>query len=530
MKFRFKVQNPSNNIDPNSFNCGTTFNNTPLANYGLYIELNGVVIMNVALGILNAGSQTVSPITVGAMTVDFHIENLVYARLDITGLTRDTSADLRIKIISTDHETFDNTFKIFGFDAGNNPNVSYPLGMANYTKPIDIKLIPKNWLLPSPSTKHVVCASAVVYRDFVSGKIHLMKNNSSIGTASYRLPGSVDILGTGEYVEIDNLNETIESLVMSITNGVDTIETTLVVPSAPITEPILGFSYTNPSCNDCLCLKQDTVITLSANVGAVESYLVDDLLIDTTYPTINYNIELINALTGVVVQNTNFSNSPSPSLDTVLTTYTPGVDIDETMDYLLRYTLRLTNISGAIFAQETFNLVSCSKIELVKLDCNVYQWTNKTGVVNVTLKQINSLGVYTTIESYTNVALNTVKTFTLAEGVYILNITQGEFINFNYKLLSMCTFINCLTKYTKEIACSDPCSDTIEDCGCSDYADKNCTDMANFNLLGFSYLSLINKTYLENPIFTTLDTESASTLQDLALIQDRIAKYCNGCV
>lgn len=528
MKFRFKVQNPDNNINPNSFLCGTTFTDTALASYGLYIEVNGTVITDTAIGILNSTSHTVTPVVVGGLTVDFHIENLVYVKLDITGLTRDQSANLRIKITSNDHSTYDNTFKIFGFDMGNNPSISYPSGMASYTKPINIKLIPKNWLLPTPSTKYVPCASAYVYRDFVSGKIYIMKNNSSIGTTTYKLSGTNITLGVGDYVEIDDFNNDISSIEMAVVNNEGSSFTTLTVPSAPITEPILGYSYTNAGCNGCLCFKANTVVTLTANVGAVESYLIDDLLVDPTFVTINYNIELINPLTGVVIDNINFGNSPNPSLTVLTNTYTPSVDIDETIDYQLRYTLRSINISGAIIAQETFNLEACSKSELTKVDCNIYEWVNKTGVVDIVLKQMNSLGVLTTIESYTAVPLNTKKIFTLNDGVYVLTVSQGETVNFSYKLVSMCTFINCLAKYTEEIACSDPCDDNKEDCGCADCSNKK-EDLEIFNLLAMAYLAALNKMYLENPIYYILDTESASTLQDLALIQDRLSKYCSGC-
>ena len=54
-------------------------------------------------------------------------------------------------------------------------------------------------------------------------------------------------------------------------------------------------------------------------------------------------------------------------------------------------------------------------------------------------------------------------------------------------------------------------------------------DMAAFTLMVLTYLQEVNAIYATNWVFTVLPEEEAQHLADLALLTDRLTKYCQGC-
>lgn len=526
MRLRFRVVKPPNNIDASTFSCGTASTPPALNTLSLLIAVNGTTVVNLGVGALNAG--TTASVPVGALTATFAVENVNYLRLGLNLANRDDSAEVRIRVVDESSDVYDTTFTIFGFDLGKNPNLTYPGVSGNYVTPFDIKLIPSTFTAPL-SSAHKQCAAAFMYRDFLNKKIHVIKSTSSTGIASYYLPGALYPFAVGNYVAIEDPLGKIEGINMVVNDGATSGSTLLAAPALPVTDPILGFSLSNG------CLGNSTIITLSNNVGALQDYLVNDGDVHTTYATLHYTIWLVDKVTGLTVATSNFAFSPNPALTEISTVYTPGVPLSYDRQYELFWEVRNVDEDGLLLASTSFILVPCSSTELEKIDCNTWLWTNKQGTATIVVKQMSALGVLTEIQREVDVLTGAVGTLVLSDGVFVIDIIRNGLVAYSYKLVSNCMFINCLTGFTKDVACDDPCVDSTvstgsEDCGCTDCGGSGSVkDRSAFTLLANTYLALVNKLTIGNYLFLTLDTESAALLQNLALIQDRMSKYCSGC-
>jgi len=461
MIYRFRVLSTSTNADPTAFACDSAFGVMSLADYGLYVELNGEVMFDIAIGILNSTSHTVAPIDVGDLTFDFHVENLVFIKFDITGLGLKDVATLRIKITADDYDTYDNTIEIYGFDMGNNPNITYPNGMATYTKPINLKMIPKNWELPSPNVYHKVCASALVYRDFDEKRIHIMQDNSSQGTIEYFKTGAPNSFAGGEYVSLADVNQDIEKLDMVIEGFNQSSEIELQIPDSPVTTPVLSYTV-GPNG----CMEPNGNIIFSANFENVETYLLDDEAVQLTYTTIYISFDLIDAVTGLSVDHYEYEGTVDDNLWSDAFGFVPSLPFDR--QYKFSLTIRNLDETGEILAQALWVLNPCAFEELTKTDCGTYTWQNKGDTANLYLKKVTAVGVFEDVQEWLSVEIGTTITVNLSDGVYVLEVERADVVVYTYPLISLCTFINCTTKYTKELACTDPCDNNKAGCGCND--------------------------------------------------------------
>lgn len=528
MNLRFRVLKPDNNINPTAFACSNLFDVVALNSFGIRIEVNGDLVFDYAIGTFNSGITFSG--SRGGVDVTFAVENIYYLKLNLDLNNRDDIADVRIKIMNNDCDTYDNVFTVNGFDLGKNPNVVLPLGMTNFTKPFDIRMMPNTWFNPSAISINKICPSAFIYRDFVNKKIHIIKNNSSIGVTEYHLPGGVIPLATGSYAEIENANDAITSIeIRSYVPGFKTIYTaTILIPSAPVTRPILSFSLANPGCSTCQCFAETSEISLTTDISGVSSYLIDDTkFLDN--PQLNNNFDLIDSVTGLVVNNQNASYSPNPAIPIITQPYTQPLGLDYNHQHRLVWTLRKTNSSGEILAILTIILGPCAEEEMLRTDCGEYSWTNSQETATLEVYNYSADGVETLVISYVGVAVGVTQLIPISDGVFIVKVRRNNIVEYSYKLIGICSYIKCLTDNTQSLVCDDPCLTVTSDCGCEDCGDCNCSDKDSFNLLLITYMSLLNKMYVQNPIFNELDTDSAKTLKDLALVQDRLTKYCEGC-
>jgi hypothetical protein len=290
----------------------------------------------------------------------------------------------------------------------------------------------------------------------------------------------------------------------------------------------LGILVTNIDCVSCTCINSTSSIYLRINIAAVEAYYAS---ISGTMTQLYNEIILRDVFTGLVVETIEYAYSPMPGSGWINQLYNPVPTLAFDGQYTIDFKVKLVNDAGAIFAENVFTLNSCSTLELNRVDCNIYTWENKGAIAELKLKKANSDGSFTVIETRSGIAVGAIETWTLNDGVFILEVYRASTLEYSYKLLGMCSVINCLTSFTKAIACSDPCSESSAngDCGCEDCNNNAIISKDNFYLLSITYLALVNKMYIGNVLFYELDTQSATTLQDLALIQDRLTKYCSGC-
>lgn len=531
MKLRFRVLKPANNIHPDDFQCGAVYNTIPLNSFALLIAVNGTTIFNLEGGLLNSGTNLTAP--AGALTATLSVENDYYIKFGLNLANRDDSANIRIRIIENESTTFDTTFPVFGWDLGKNPNIVLPDGMANFVKPFDIKLVPRVWELPEILNRDVVCASAFVYRDFNPKDIHIIQNASSIAIAEYSLVEGGPVIASGKYVKIENPKNGISKLFMKVTNpGTGVVSVIEVdVPSAPVTDPALGFTIVNAGCDTCQCLNETTTIGLTTNKGVIDAYLADDVKFLENL-VLNNNLELINMVTGETIHVQNYSYAPNPDISIINHSYIPPGGLDLIAQHKLIFTVRKTDEDGEVLASIEILLNPCSEEEILRIDCNKYTWKNSGVTATLKLYSIDQNGTETLVNTYSDIEVGVTQEIILNDGVYIMRVEKNGEVVYSYKLVGICALVNCIKANALKVACFDPCEE--KDCGCpgdcGDCADCSKSSLEMFNTLVVTYISLLNKLTIENPIFIELDTQSASTLKELALIQDRISKHCLGCL
>lgn len=517
MNIWFRVRHGDASVPPASFSCLSAPTTTDKATVGLLLEVNGATLANFAVGAMNNGSS--GTVTVGGVSATFNFQNTDYYHLNIN-LGSDTSATVKVKVTKTDYNTYDETFRVENLDIGLNPNNATHVGIL---LPFDVELIPRIFQGNTSAPVDVQCPKAFVWRSLLTNVIHLIKRTSSPGNTTYFKGGTTEYLASGPVADTANVLGMTE-VNMRLT-GTDGVGITAIVPlPTPFSiHPEVGFSVVNGSCNECTCIQTGSNVLVTISGDHLTPYVVESVLYYYRYNAADAIVELFDLTT-----NTLESDLP---MYTAQPQTTPFVNDSDTFPIPAIVVDRLFKLKVTIAGEEDqvyeITLIPCAYEELTRDGCGSFQWTNKGEVATLTVKKVASTGAMTTVATNVDVPIGDIVDLVLDDGVYLLVVTRASVEVYSYKVFSTCSLVNCIAKFTKELACSDPCD---APCDCDDCVGKDKVyDVSAFMLLTMTYMSLLNNIYKTSYVFINLGTAELITLSDLSLIIERMKRYCNGC-
>lgn len=537
MYFKFRILKYANNIAPEDFDPSVEPPVVDMNTIGLRIEIDDEELLVANAGSLTTG--TTADVTIGGIDCHFSIADDDYYVVQIEEPEVTEQHKVRIRITHESSRTYDESFYVYGYDLGLNPNDTIESGWESTVSAIDFKLVPNVFTVPSTVTANVVGTSTINYRSRDGANdLTFVKVSSGYGTIEYKAPSGT-VLAAGNTAVIPNpvgptgTPTTVVTVVT--TNGVVTEDDVTITP--PVTTvPDIGYAFTDSSCEECGCISPGGEVTFTIDGSGITPYLQDLDPKAHQLGNVLYALSLKDMTDGgaEVDSETNaVTLNPDTPIGVLTYVYELPPELSWDRYYQLVFKIYTPDVNGTLLVTKTVDIIPCSFLEFERTGCGQVTWTNKN-IDGQILKvyQLDSAGTETLVSSHTNNDSGDTVELELEDGVYLLKVYDAEeTLQYQYKYLAMCTITNCLVEYTKALACSDPCSPpTISGCGCDgEESTVQPYDLAAFGLMVFTYLNLLNSIYNTSYITTVVSESDLQNFKDLALLQERLLRYCEGC-
>lgn len=544
MNLKFRILKYANNIDPNTFDCDAAASPIALNTLSLLIEVDGDEVLNLGAGSITTGT-TASIVTGGGVNVDFSIEDTDYFVLNIDNAMGDTN-EVRLRFFDESSFVYDQTFTVYGYDIGKNPNDVFPAGFENELDELDFYLVPKFFLFPGIIYNNTVCTKIFNYREYGNeDTLHVLKTSSGYyDSLALRVPsnpiGNGNLLSTAPYVAIPGPKTPsgvdLTSLDVGTTGGgITTYENWPIKPPSKAT-PLVTYNFGNVSCASCECGENGMTVDFVMEGTILDQYLRNLIAQYHNLTTVFFVANLKDmADNGNIIDTDNTSVVANPDIPWVSFpwTYTPGVTIPFDSYYQLDLEIRLLAVDGELVYTESIDLLPCVYSEFARTGCGTIQFSSK-GANDRILRvySVDSDGTETLYSEDTGVDTNDAIILTLPDGVYFIKLyeSDGTTLQYVYKHVSICTIQNCLVSYAKLLACQDPCAEVQEsDCGCGSNGLTTPESLATFHLLVFNLFNLMNSVYQTSYIVETLTEADTVVFSEMATLIERLSNYCEGC-
>lgn len=332
MILRFKVEEPVNagapdyicnghmqDVDPTDISCKLTIGNVDILDTA---DLSSVPAMGAATWVLNNNGEAVQA------TVRF---TTPYVYVDITLLNVWDSVDIIFTVGKANYDSFNNTFRVYGYDLGND-------GLVTNNFDFTIKLIQTIY-----NTSGYPYSSCVFYPKPFSNKYHYYKNSSANYNKCYYLDKNDDIIINsinGEYCSTEDYDIIMHTCILRDVGGTptefccDTLRNVNYLQWFPIMTAVLA------DCGECdneTCVTtedgQDVTITLDFTnthyvyIDDVASPVYIDQVIG--YNLINESNQVLDTIREVVYLEYPYSN-----VTQTWTIYNP--DADDAQKFIVR--------------------------------------------------------------------------------------------------------------------------------------------------------------------------------------------------
>jgi hypothetical protein len=429
---------------------------------------------------------------------------------------------IRIVISKPGYATYDNTFKVFGYDLGNESG-----GTNN--PPIDIKLAPDDiaraafthWVQPFTNTEYVYATT------------------NAIGTYKYYNGDTDEFLFTGRnFIRCCKDTTPIYLVVQKFEVGCGCGgELELISECTSTTSEVTKYNLLPTfsfavDCGGSCCEEAECYTELSTPEVIPDITLadIDQLYVDTElgyhpdYFTVGY--ELID-YSGTVIDSLEFEVdfNTFPSMADIKFPFT----IPDKGDYLIKMTIFIDNV---YVCTKTEEIKGCHYYTINKTGCREFEFLNYSQEnLTVTIQQLNTDKVFEDVETIEIGQCDAYVYTFAADGVYNLIWTNESEEVVNLIVVVDCSLRDCLVKHIGRLACNEKSG-----CKCGGQCDTSCAgspvDLYNFNAimaLGYGFYSLLNKEYLENYYYDILSPNDIERFYSIKQFLDRVAEYCSDC-
>jgi len=522
MKLRLRVLSPTNTGNPDYTICGQGSSAITLAGTTVNIVIGGTTIFNNTLD--NMATVPGGTITTaeGFDVVGLFREDTNYITMEVQLANIWNCTSYQIVVDRVGYLSYANTFTIFGYDLGNNPNQAIT-GNPN----MDIQIIEEaNNLVDGNQTK--AYTSFVAYRKPFTDRIYITNTNS--GQPSFIYLSELDkILLSAPLGYICDKNEvkikqrhTLEQLIDCVPTIIDTCES--VVQTIGVVTNIMDYNASVscvPCVDDCTSILALNTATTYLDHSLLTTYQVNDLEV---YPFTSQELEYtLYDHTGIEVnyQQNTINIGAIPYVHDPATTEFSGWSTDEVGDFLLNIRL---SVEGVYYCDKKIKIKSCHFYEIDCIDCNTHRVHNRSfDDLILNISKLNDDKEFELVEEIALVNLSYVDVVSATDGIYKFETVRDN-KNLIYIVTVHCNLRNCTFDYLNKLICG--CS--TDKCKCN----KTCKDYYDFNALmlnAYTYLALLNDEYNFNFIYDTISTEKIDELYTLKSFIERFNEYCDSC-
>lgn len=475
------------------------------------------------------------PLAIGAtgLTLQSFAANVATGAviLEITGINTYDEKVLSVIAGRANHYSYENSFKLFGYDLGNEAGVS------TGNPDISILLIPKANIVDAYGLQMRTHSRFTTYQKPFTNKTFVYNLVGTTGEIAY-YNGS-DGIGGGQNAVICNTSSMTLTQIIIVRdkdcNVYDTCSSDVISNKSVWYPPVNKSAYSNLNCNqDCTSNADTNSIDINIDYAAVTVFNINgelNWLFSPNEPTetlyeqlvfelINYNGEVIETST---VDVTTFysdwiSNPATPT--------TFNFTMPEFGDVIAKVKYQIVKESDDTV------IIECIKLQTYN-SCNFWNVSNdeacgdyivnncstRTGTLVVSLMQEDSS--FSQVSTLEVEAMTNYNLTLQADGIYKFTLCyeiDEETVCESYIIPNFCSFIACYKAKLDTVICEIPC--------------ENCNVDIHYNFNAFlinaqTFLSLLNKELNYNYFYTgIIPTEKVAELYTMKLLQDRLAEYC----
>ncbi|MBS1960777.1 MAG: hypothetical protein JST04_01070 [Bdellovibrionales bacterium] len=530
-----------NNVANSGISGNATNALTTTLTTNLTIIINGTTIFNALYNTLTAPVTTTIGSLSTTLTAIAGSQGSGY-KLVVDGLEVWEQATMRVVLSQSGYYTYDNSFYLFGYDLGNNPNESVTDNVL-----FDIVML-MNWSAQATQVGNAYSKIAC-YRKPYSDRIYCYDMTSQ----------------PAEYYNWSNVNDNrvydTRNSILCDKNDVEIDITTILGrwvggsfiqdDTAPADQDVNTFNgvfipkYSitplSPICGDSNC----TFIDSDAGEEVIfDSNLVSLNIDDTvTFPYVttpivlnfkSYDVQgnlLDEQNISINTTGTNFAFDPS-----YIYSYDPGT---YTGDLLIVTTI---SVDGVFSCVNQYISKGCGFICITKIGCNKYTIKNISGSnsIDYTIGTVDD-DTFSNFTTKLTGSLNRLAQLDIDlgdDGLYVIQITDGTNSTIQF-LPSFCKLDSCLASFTKKIICSER-----PKCNCGGNCGTNCNKISSttyeFNSvmsLAYMYFSIMNTNYFFDKVLLSNEFDLAkinypNDLKELYTIKDILNQakaYCIDC-
>jgi len=525
MKLRFQILSPNNTGTPDYNICSQASSNVALTNTSLKVVIDGTTILdttNLATYTLPNGTITTTTNSIAVSSIQRVNTNFIEMTIAMTTIQE---IDAIINVSKVGYLPYNNIFKLFGYDLGNNLNQNNTGGTAiTYNPNMDIYLVNEtNNVVGGNQTK--AFSVFTHYRKPFTNDIYLYNLSSTQGAIKYVDANSDNLLTVPNgfitekaTIDIQQVVE-ISGYINGVYSTISSCSTLLLTASSEDYIPTYEVSTnceTNCGINECSTTidslnKASTFIDYS---GVVQLYIND--AISYPYPTQTIEYSLID-FTGNEINSQAYSftlTSPTSYVYNHSTYDWSNFPIPEVGDYVLQIKIGSPNIYTCT---KTLKIKSCNWFEIQQTSCDEYTITNNSfDDLSLVITKLNDTKVFEAYKTIVFGNLSSVKEVLATDGLYKFSVTRNS-KEYSFIVVNYCAIKNCLIKYISSILCP-------EDCGCEE--NKDTTNFNSTVMLAITFFNMLNSEYNFNYIYESIESDKLDSLFEISTVLNKLNENC----
>lgn len=534
MYFIFNIFQPNNTGAPDYNICGQGSSVLSMNNTSCTLSVEDEVLFTTT-NLLTVNPSTPAAIGSTGLIFESFNRNVVTGAIiiKISGINVYDEKNLTLNLERGGFYSFTNSFKLFGYDLGNesgsstgNPNIH--INLINKTNNTDIY-----------GLQSKTFSKFITYQKPFTNKTLIYNLVGTTGTISYFNTDTLQGIGGGQNASIcstNNLNISQNIIVNNIDCEIyDTCTSDLNTTQSIWFPPVNKSYYNNKNCTtECISNLDLNTFELNLDYSSVSVYKIDgdsvwlfspDSPSQTLYEQFVFELYDYN---GVVIETSTvnvtnfysvFVSNPSIITPTIFSFNLPV--FGEVVAKVKYQILKESDDSVLIECTKIQNFESCNYWKVINGDnCGDFKFLNCSsyeGELNI--YQLQDDKTFSLISTVTIDSFSTIDISLASDGVYTYVFqnkdldTEETYVIFNY-----CNFKSCYFEYIKKVMCTDIC----EDCNKKGYYDFN-----SFSLNAQLFLSLMNSENAFNYFYTAIDTDKIDELYDIKSTMNRLNEYCN---
>lgn len=500
-------------------------------------DLNTYVGAGYGVTVLNSiqvnYSNFVTDSITGKWLIQLSMEDL------LSGLT--TFADkffVHIEISKTGYQSYTQVFEVYGYDLGNatiapntmTGNPDFNIYLVNNTNNLDINNI---------QTK--AFSKVIAYRKPFTNDVYYYNAVGTQGTINYLNNSSLLTTGTsGLMTGIEDV-----TITETVTVSGNTCSSSTLVPKIVWTPTITASATSETNCGDCsnnlnpttISAIQDYSLVDTININSVPqfvtAYLNNYILLE------QYDYTNILQSTQQVIYANPVSNPftyalylSNPTLYLVPITFVINTTVlgDNNIKVCSAFN---TDDNDSLTLDPVIEVIKCCTTLIVSAcnwwtittneECNYYNFNNcKNSPIDIVITQLQSDGTFLVISTSTIAALSVLPLTFSSDGVYVIQVSNGDGTNSYYTLPVFCTIQNCFLSHLNYVLCSQPnfvCNEN----------DKVSYNFNAFIILFQTFQMLLNKEMNYNYLYNVITSEKIAELGTINDYITRLAQYCDDC-